>query len=140
MIPSDIRDIDWLKRIHNAKTGLIIAEGVSMYMEPDSFKKVLTALAEHFESIYILTDCYSKFAAKASEYKNPVNDVGVTKLYGIDSPEELISDKIKYKEEHEITPEHLISELTGFERAVFKKLYAGNFAKGLYRLYEYESI
>ena len=29
-------------------------------------------------------DVYTEFGVRASKFKNPVNDVGVTKLYGID--------------------------------------------------------
>ena len=82
-------------------------------------------------------DCYSVFAAKMSKYKNPVNDVGVTSVYGIDDPRVLESDSVAYVKEHGMTPENYIDELTGVEKLIFRKLYAGGFAKRLYRLYEY---
>ena len=34
-------------------------------------------------------DCYTGFAARASKYKNPINDVGVSVVYGIDEPKVL---------------------------------------------------
>ena len=34
-------------------------------------------------------DCYTEFAARASRYKNPVNEVGVTRLWGVDDPRKL---------------------------------------------------
>ena len=34
-------------------------------------------------------DCYTVFAARASKYKNPVNEVGVTRLWGVDDPRKL---------------------------------------------------
>ena len=40
--------------------------------------------------------------------------------------------------ERDITPEAYIEELSGSEKKFFKKLYAGRFAKKLYRLYEYK--
>ena len=85
-------------------------------------------------------DCYTVFAAKASKYKNPVNDVGVTVLHGIDDPKILEKDTgLVYIREHDLTPEVLINELSGMEKVVFKKLFAGKFAKKIYRLYEYKS-
>lgn len=36
-----------------------------------------------------------------------------------------------------MTPDTLINELEGFERAIFKKLYSGGIAKKMYRMYEY---
>ena len=42
--------------------------------------------------------------------------------------------------EHAMTPQHFIDELSGAEKYIFKKLYAGNFSKKLYRLYEYSKL
>jgi hypothetical protein len=36
-----------------------------------------------------------------------------------------------------MTPVYLIEELTGMEKKIFKRLYAGRFSKRLYKLYEY---
>ena len=86
-------------------------------------------------------DCYSVFAAKASKYKNPINDVGVSEVYGIDNPEDLaVGTSLSFTTEHEMTPEALIDELCGMEKRIFKKLYAGKIAKKMYRLYEYSRL
>ena len=82
-------------------------------------------------------DCYTTFAAKASKYKNPINDVGVTVVYGLDEPRKLESSNFKFVKEHEMTPTYLINELKGIEKSIFKKLYAGSVSKKMYRLYEY---
>ena len=83
-------------------------------------------------------DSYTTFAAKASKYKNPINDVGVTLVYGMDEPRVLENGKFTFCKEHEMTPEVLVNELEGFERAIFKKLYSGGIAKKMYRMYEYK--
>jgi phage-related protein len=36
-----------------------------------------------------------------------------------------------------MTPEDLIRELNGFEKGLFRKLYAGKMAGKLYKLYEF---
>ena len=88
----------------------------------------------------VLVDCYSAFAAKMSKYKNPINTVGVTEVFGIDEPEILAGGtKFSFIKEHEITPQELIDSLKGSERAIFKRLYGGRFAKKLYKLYEYST-
>ena len=72
--------------------------------------------------------------------KNPVNDVGVTMLHGIDDPKILEKDTgLVYKREHDLTSDVMINELSGMERVIFKKLFAGRLAKKIYRLYEYKS-
>ena len=81
-------------------------------------------------------DCYSEFAAKASRYKNPINDVGVTQVYGMDDPQ--IPGLVSVKE-HTMTPEEMIGQLTGWEQKIFRAVYAGGFARKMYRLYEYAS-
>jgi O-methyltransferase involved in polyketide biosynthesis len=137
MIACDARDTAWLADIPKNKKAIVVMEGVSMYLEPSELRSVLEAVCGHFEGASVLMDCYSVFAAKMSKYKNPVNDVGVTSVYGIDDPRVLESDSVAYVKEHGMTPENYIDELTGAEKLIFRKLYAGGFAKRLYRLYEY---
>ena len=132
MISADIRDLHWLENLPD-NNAIIIMEGVSMYLRPDDLMQMLNRLADHFERVHLLMDCYTTFAAKASRYKNPINDVGVTEVYGMDDPNMLDG----FVREHEMTPMNLVEQLQGMERRVFKTLYAGSVAKKMYRLYEY---
>ena len=75
-----------------------------------------------------------------SKYKNPVKDVGVDKVYGVDNPKVIVDNNVLFKKEHEMTPDKYIEELQGFEKFIFKKLYAGKLSKKLYKLYEFEKI
>ena len=138
MIAGDLRQTDWLNALPQGKNAIVLLEGVSMYLTNEELKDGLTKIAERFSSVKILLDCYSNFAAKMSKYKNPVNDVGVTKVYGLDDPKILENEQIKFVQEREMTPKTLISQLTGLEKFVFQKLYAGKFAKSLYKTYEYK--
>ena len=63
-----------------------------MYFQPEELYSLLSGLSEHFRSVKILMDCYTVRAAKASKYKNPINDVGVTQVYGYDKLQELASE------------------------------------------------
>jgi hypothetical protein len=73
-----------------------------------------------------------------SKYKNPINDVGVTKVYGIDDPTLWQTDTLTFVGEREMTPQRYIDQLQGMEKKIFQKLYAGGFSKKLYRLFEYQ--
>ena len=140
MIGSDARNNDWIKNLPKNKNAIIVMEGVSMYFQIEELTQLLEHLTSHFEQVTILMDCYTVFAAKASKYKNPVNDVGVTMLQGIDDPKILEKDTgLVYIREHDPTPDKFIDELSGMERVIFKKLFAGRLAKKIYRLYEYGS-
>ncbi len=137
MVEADVRQKDWLATISKQKHAIVVMEGVSMYFEPQELKVVLEQISSHFEMVNLLMDCYTTMAAKASKYKNPINDVGVTDVYGLDEPRKLESSSFKFLKEHDMTPDVLINELEGFEKAIFKKLYSGSIAKKMYRMYEY---
>ena len=132
MIPGDLREKDWLELIP-AGDAIVVLEGISMYLHPEELKAAIENLHTHFESVRLLMDCYTEFAAKASKYKNPINDVGVTEVFGMDDPDVLPG----FIREHEMTPRELIDQLQGLEKRIFSSLYAGSVAKKMYRLYEY---
>lgn len=137
MISADIRQTDWLDQIPSGNA-VVILEGVSMYLQAGELLRTLSQICGHFEKVSLLVDCYTQFAAKASRVKNPIRDVGVTQVYGMDDPRLLEKAGLRYICEHEMTPQNLIDELQGMEKRVFRTLYAGGIAKKMYRLYEYE--
>ena len=90
--------------------------------------------------LHILMDVYTEFGVTASKYKNPVNDVGVTKLYGIDSIGSVIDGlRIRFVKEHSFTPAPLVNKLAPVDRLFFKMLFTGKLYRKIYRLYELEA-
>ena len=138
MIAGDARDCGWLTDIKEKGTAIVVMEGVSMYLTVDEMRNLADSLCAHFENIMFLVDAYTTFAAKMSKRRNPINDVGVTEVYGIDTPQEYQSEELTFVKEHTMVPQKYIDELKGFERFIFAKLYAGDFSKKLYHLYEYK--
>jgi len=138
MICADVRDSKWLFEIKEVKCAIVIMEGVSMYLTIDEMKKLTQNLCTHFEHLTMLVDSYTTFAAKMSKKRNPVNDVGVTNVYGIDDPKEYEAYGLTFVKEHIMIPKKYINELKGFEKFIFSKVYAGIISKKLYRLYEYK--
>ena len=138
MIAGDARDCKWLTNIKENKTAIVVMEGVSMYLTIKEMRNLTDSLCAHFEKLALLVDCYTSFAAKMSKHRNPINDVGVIEVYGIDNPQAYQSDKLAYVKEHTMIPQKYIDELKGFERFIFAKLYAGGFSKKLYQLFEYK--
>ncbi len=138
MIAGDARDCKWLTNVKENKSAIVVMEGVSMYLTIDEMRNLADSLCAHFESITLLVDAYTSFAAKMSKRRNPINDVGVTEVYGIDNPQAYQTEKLAFIKEHTMIPEKYINELKGFERFVFARLYAGSFSKKLYRLFEYK--
>lgn len=138
MLCADVTDPQWLSQVPG-ENAIVMMEGVSMYMSPEELKRTIGQIRRHFASVHLLMDCYTEFAAKASKVKNPINDVGVTKVYGLDDPRKLEGEGLRFVKEHEMTPAELVEELQGLEKGIFKKLFAGGVAKRMYRLYEYSA-
>lgn len=138
MLAGDARDAMWLARIPQRKKAIILMEGVSMYLSPCGLSALMGAFGDHFSEVSLLMDAYTVFAAKMSKYKNPVREVGVTTVYGIDDPGALQNDHIRFVKEHDMTPKRYVEELHGMEKRIFRRLYAGRFARRLYKLYEYK--
>jgi len=140
MLAGDVRECSWLKSIPETKSAVIVMEGVSMYLTNGELSKLVAELCAHFEQISLLMDCYTVQAAKLSKYKNPINDVGITQVFGMDNPGLLENEALFFVKEHTMTPQKYIDELNDIEKHIFKKIYAGNFSKKLYRLYEYRKL
>jgi len=137
MIKGDVRDCHFLEHIPQYKRAVVVLEGVSMYLKETELQSFCAALSLHFEEIHLLMDSYSVFAAKMSKYKNPVNDVGVSQVYGMDDPMVFSGNGLAFVQSHDMTPQRFINELKGLEKQIFRKLYAGKIAQKLYQLWEY---
>ena len=136
LVGADVRNTGFLEQISGEKV-IVVMEGISMYLKREALTQLLAQLHSHFEQVVLLMDCYTEFAAKATKYKNPINEVGVTQVYGLDNPMELECSRFSFVGELDMTPSDLIDQLQGMERAVFKKLYAGSIARKMYRMYEF---
>lgn len=140
MLGADVGQPDWLAPIPEAKRAIVVMEGVSMYLQPEALSRLLGGIARHFEEAVLLMDCYTILAARLSGYRNPINQVGVTRVFGMDDPSlPARNTGLVFVKAHDMTPAHLIDTLPGPERGIFRKLYAGSLSRKLYRLYEYRS-
>ena len=137
MLAGDIRSNQWLEQIPAGGHAIIVMEGVSMYLNRQELEGFAANLTAHFEKISLLMDCYTPLAARMSRYKNPVREVGVSEVYGVEDPKFPENQGLAFVAEHPMTPQSYIEELQGLEQKIFRKLYAGDFSKKLYRLFEY---
>ena len=140
MVGADVRQPQWLDGVSGGTAAIVVMEGLSMYLQMQELKTLLRDLKAHFARVHVLMDTYTVFGAKATRYKNPINTVGVTQVYGLDDPRELTEDTgFRFAAEHDMTPDSLIGELPHREQWFFRALFAGKTAKRIYRLYEYEA-
>ncbi len=140
MLPGDAANPVWADDLPHASRAVVLMEGISMYLQSDDIRCLLDALGRKYADVRLLMDVYTPLGARASRYKNPINDVGVTRVYGIDGPEIVLGQSaLRFAGELSLTPPHLVNELSGFDRAFFETMFAGHFAKKLYRLFAYET-
>lgn len=138
MVAADMRTEVWKQQIPAGNRAIVVMEGLSMYLRPEELEKLLKSLKEYFKDVALLMDVYSNFGAKVSKYKNPINEVGVTTVYGMDDPAGLAQNTgLQYVKEHAMTPLDMIAELSPSERVIFSNLFAGSFARKIYRIYEF---
>lgn len=138
MVGADASKPGWLDALPDSAYAVAVMEGVSMYMTQPEVGQLFLALQHKFARAAVLMDVYTVFGAKASKYKNPINDVGVTRVYGVDSPDFVAVNKgIRFAGEGTMTPPELVLELRGFDKAFFSALFTGRATKKIYRLFEY---
>ena len=136
----DASKAEQIKDLPQSDTAIVILEGISMYLTKEQIHALFCALEQKYSKVYCLMNVYTEFGAKASKYKNPVNDVGVTELYGIDDIKSVLEGlKIHLESELSLIPENLINELKPLDRLVFKTLFSEKIYRKIYRLYELES-
>lgn len=140
MVGADVRQPQWLDGVSGGAAAIVVMEGLSMYLQMEELKQLLQDIRSRFQQVHLLMDTYTSFAARATKYKNPINTVGVTEVYGFDMPEELTGDTgFRFVKAHDLTPDSLIAELPKREQRFFRILFAGKTARKIYRLYEYEA-
>ena len=138
MVAADLREPGWMDAISGTAV-IVVMEGLSMYLQMQELHTLLRDLKDRFGHVHLLMDSYTTFGAAATKYKNPINTVGVTRVYGFEDPREPAGDTgFRFVAEHGLTPDSMIAELPKAEQRFFKTLFAGKLAKKIYRLYEYE--
>ncbi len=131
---------EWIQTLPNAKNAVVLLEGISMYLPLSDIQELFYRLTQKYENVRILMDVYTRLGARASRYKNPINELGVTRVYGIDDPDSVIKENcIAFVQEWEMAPASLADELQGLERWFFKTMFSGSAAKSMYRLFEYKT-
>ena len=137
MLGASASETDWIFALPDFENAVIVLEGISMYLSEEIIRNLFAAISEKFPNAEIIMDVYTEKAVKASKIKNPIKDVGALPSFGINEPFVFETEKVKFSGEIEMTPEEKINELSGFEKAFFKKMFAGKLAKNLYKIFTY---
>ena len=138
MVALDASDPRQIMHLPESGTAIVVLEGLTMYLANEEVRELFRALETRYRNVLVLADFYTEFGAKASKFKNPVNEVGVTCLYGIDNPARILQGlRLHIRREHTFTPARLVNELSPAERAVFRILFTGGMYRRIYRLFSF---
>ena len=129
-----------IRTLPDGESAVVVLEGLSMYLTNAQLRGFFETLLDKYAQLHVLMDVYTVLGAKASHFKNPINDVGVTRVYGVDDIERLLSGlRLRFKAERSFTPDALVEELKAVDRRVFRLLFTGKAYGKIYRLLELEA-
>ncbi|MBQ3271634.1 MAG: class I SAM-dependent methyltransferase [Solobacterium sp.] len=136
----DVTNPDRVRALPHSPLCIVVMEGLSMYLTETELRAFLQILREKYTEVHILMDIYTGFGARASRHANPVNETGVSKLYGFDDIGQLLQGTgLRFTAEHTFTPDALVRELKPAEQAFFRLLFTGKAYGKIYRLIELSS-
>lgn len=140
MAAVDASKADEITNLPDSAEVIVILEGITMYLTNPELTALLSALRKKYGNVRLLMDIYTEFGAKMSKIKNPISEVGASKVYGVSDIEKIVAGTgVKVKAEHLFTPEYLVNELTGFDKRYFRTMYSKKTTGKIYRLYELET-
>lgn len=138
MISSSVTDYKWLDEIELNDNVLIVAEGLTMYLEQSEISELLEKISNKFKSVYLIFDAYSKRGVKLSKIKNPVNQMEAQIKYGFNNVEEflMLNDKLEHLQTHLIKQK--ANNLKIMRKFIFNHLYCGKVSQSIYKIYEFK--
>ena len=138
MIGSSVLDYNWLNEINEPENILIIAEGLTMYLEKEEIQELLLQINKKFKNVRLIFDAYTSKGVKASKIKNPVNKMNAKIKYGFDKTHEFLSlnPNLKHIKTYSIRKQN--NNLKCLTKFIFNNLYCGKIADSLYKIYEFD--
>lgn len=138
MIASSVTEHNWLSQIvYDGEPVLILAEGLSMYLTKVELQSLMYAFQKRFDKTLFILDAYSDFAARISQYKNPINAVQAKVSFSMDTGSILEDAEhgIVCCMEQDIILKAYIEKLHGLYR--YRFAFMRKFGSKLYRIYGY---
>jgi O-methyltransferase involved in polyketide biosynthesis len=125
LIASSATDQSWLDRIPADRPGLLLAEGISMYLTEHDGVALLRRVVDRFGSGELQVDFYNWLAIKSQKMHTLVRRTGSTLHWAVDSPQDIVS---------RVPGVRLLIAVTFFDASTFRRAPAGfRLAGGLVR-------
>ncbi|MFI6601517.1 class I SAM-dependent methyltransferase [Nonomuraea sp. NPDC050536] len=90
-VAASVTDPAWLARVPDDLPVLVVAEGLTMYLEEAAGRDLFRRIVERFPSGQLVFDAFSRRAIKTQRINKVVRVAGATLHWGVDGPAELES-------------------------------------------------
>jgi methyltransferase (TIGR00027 family) len=110
MIGAQLDDLRWINDVPRGGPGLLIAEGVLMYLNEAEVRALLNAVVDHFPGGQMIFDVVHPFILKSAG--SNVGGTGATYKWSLDDPQDIK----RLEPRLELIKEFRMHELVGFSR------------------------
>ncbi|RZQ62003.1 class I SAM-dependent methyltransferase [Amycolatopsis suaedae] len=90
-IGTSVTDVEWLDQVPADRPTIMVAEGLTMYLDKQGGENLLRAIVDRFDSGQLVFDCFSSLGIRLQKLNPVVRKSGATLKWGIDDPRELES-------------------------------------------------
>ncbi|RWA20417.1 tetracenomycin polyketide synthesis O-methyltransferase tcmP [Mycolicibacterium elephantis DSM 44368] len=90
VVPASVTDPAWLADIPTDRPALMIAEGLTMYLEPSDGIALLRRIVDRFPSGELQFDAFSRLGIRAQWMNAVVRRAGATLRWGVDKPDDIV--------------------------------------------------
>lgn len=125
MIGASVTDPIWLDDVPSDRPVIVVAEGLTMYLDPTEGRELFRRVVEHFSSGEVFFDAYSKFGVRTQKANAIVRRAKATLRWGIDDPNELAEvglTLVSCRTAEAFVPEKYWVLVPAFQRAVFRAM------------------
>ncbi|KAI1073806.1 putative polyketide synthase protein [Whalleya microplaca] len=115
LVAADVADDAWLEKIPADRPTLIIAQGLLMYLDEPTGKRLIQRLVDHFKTGQLVVDFVGSIILTLQGYIKTLKATAATFKWGVNDPKELEALHTQLKMMDCLRP----AELDGFEKVPF---------------------
>ena len=122
MLRSSVTDTTWLDQVPADRPTLVVAEGLTMYLDPAGGLELFRRVVERFDSGEVFIDAYSKLGIHMQKTNSVVRRAKATLRWGID-PEDLEAvglTLVSARNADGFVPEEDWQYLPAFQRTLYR--------------------
>jgi O-methyltransferase involved in polyketide biosynthesis len=123
MLGASVTDPSWLDGVPADRPTMVVAEGLTMYLDPTDGRELFRRVVERFPSGEVFFDAYSKLGIKSQKTNAIVRRAKATLRWGIDDPRELAAvglTPVSCQTAEAFVPEEYWPRLPAIQRQLYR--------------------